>query len=247
MAKLSIRRGIFETNSSSTHVLTIQKENVLENPESMVARFRNHISGNNTTCLYQINAQSFGWEHRVYHDFQDKMAYLLIAIDALRKGAIDNDVKKIKSWLKELNIELSLPEHICEEKEYEYDGNKHKYLDHGWYESTLGNGNKWCSYIDHTEDLGPFVHYVMEDKNHFFNFMFGVKSYIETGNDNDETFDWWYHNDYRSFDDMWEHYKKWWVNEGDDEKQVYEEMKKEYPDSSFHVVNDDVVEFYKGN
>jgi len=62
--KLSIRRGIFETNSSSTHAMTICTKNTVGKlPETMVAK-----------------AEQFGWEHRVLETPQEKLNYLYTAL-----------------------------------------------------------------------------------------------------------------------------------------------------------------------
>lgn len=180
--------------------------------------------------------------------------YLLIAIDACCKNTLEK-VDVIKDWLSEIHIEVDLPEYIHEEEKlittnYETgEQEEHIYVKSGWYEKTLSGGFKWTSYIDHTEGLGEFVDYIFKDKNHFFNFLFGQKSKIETGNDNDGTFSWWGTREFKNFDEEWNCYKQWWVQEGEDENQVYEKMKKQALENheEYHSCPEDVVEFFKGN
>lgn len=238
-----VRKCAFETNSSSTHVITIQKENVLDNINVANTTFK--IAKDFGPYGFSLNVNDFGWEHRTYYDAEDKLMYLIIAISSVYRDddeVFDKKIKQVKDWLHDVNLDVMFPEYIKKDHSYkDSNGVEHTWTERGWV-----NG-KYTAYIDHTEDLVQLVSYVFEDKNHFYNFIFGVKSFIETGNDNDETFDWWYDKDYSCFDDMWNDNKRWWVQDGEDENVVYEEMKERHKNNNYHIVSDDVVEFYKGN
>lgn len=81
--KRQIRRGTFETNSSSTHAICITKSNAdMENLPSHVTFTRGE----------------FGWENAEYSDLWSKASYLYESICACysgdeRKEAIDNLIK----------------------------------------------------------------------------------------------------------------------------------------------------------
>lgn len=57
--KRQIRKGAFETNSSSTHAINIYRSNNYNIPKSIV-----------------IKPGEFGWEHRIYDTPEDKLSYL---------------------------------------------------------------------------------------------------------------------------------------------------------------------------
>lgn len=63
--KKQIRRGVFETNSSSTHAICITKESVIEKD------FPNHVT---------FTHGEFGWETVEYSDLWSKASYLYEAI-----------------------------------------------------------------------------------------------------------------------------------------------------------------------
>lgn len=252
-----IRHCAFETNSSSTHTITIQKENVLDNIECASFDYRQiQASYENkrkvSTC--KASAGSFGWEHERYDDFGSKLMYLLLAITATDSGnkkLFNKHLRYIKSWLKGVHVIVDLPPYVSDVRTYkDSNGIEKSYNYSAWYPYDYNKGkcrfSDWL-YIDHGEDLGEFVNYVMSDKNHLYNYLFGVKSFIETGNDNDDTFPWWWNRYYKNFDEKWNHYKEFWVKNGEDAQEVYNEMRSRETDDEFHVTPDDVVEFYKGN
>jgi len=88
--KKQIRRGVFETNSSSTHAICISKNAVNEDD------LPKHIS---------FTHGEFGWENDEHHDSWIKASYLYEAIC----GCYDNDkqekLDRLTEMLKEYNIE----------------------------------------------------------------------------------------------------------------------------------------------
>ncbi len=71
MIKIMTRAGVFETNSSSSHSLTIDSSVLLANPlPKEIAR-----SG-----IIELSVGDFGWEWYRYYTFKNKLAYLLADI-----------------------------------------------------------------------------------------------------------------------------------------------------------------------
>lgn len=165
---IQIRRGVFETNSSSTHAICIKKEGEFSFPtekswdESPIVRFHANFE--------------FGWEWAECYDIESKAAYLYEAIvytcDVILKEAsigeqvdyVYKQIQKIKSWLDEDNI-IGYFDDLR--------------LQLGDYTSIEAEGH-----IDHGDECDDFVKWVMESKEHLYAYLFNSKSYITMGNDN---------------------------------------------------------------
>lgn len=154
--KRQIRRGTFETNSSSTHSICITKSDKYKKPEVICFDFG-----------------EFGWECDTHSDTFTKANYLYTGI----YECFDNDeIDKYKEIIHEY---LSSEGIVCsfkgegKTKSYEYNG-KTKY-----YQSING-------YVDHGNELKEFIEDVCSDKDKLFRFLFSDKSFIITGNDNDD-------------------------------------------------------------
>lgn len=158
------RKSIFETNSSSTHAITIAnngeddfKKNL---PEELV-----------------FEVGEFGWEFVRYCDVQSRADYLFTAI--LYTSTCDDYIPKIKDILSKWNIEAIFPEVIKKQSEY---GAK------GWYDCLASeeSGDNWGTYyyIDHGYELDDFLKKVCNDETLLMNYLFSDESFIATGNDN---------------------------------------------------------------
>lgn len=79
-----IREGIFETNSSSTHVLSVTAKhmNELKIPET----------------VYVDEDVEFGWENETYDDVSSKLSYLYILCDYYKNG--DQNTKESPNWIR---------------------------------------------------------------------------------------------------------------------------------------------------
>ena len=121
---ITIRRGTFETNSSSTHALCIKKE----------------IPKNLPKTIY-FGLGSFGWEKEKYTDINTKAEYLHTAIldcyaysDDKTKNEYEEYKNKISDILKEYGIESK-----WEEPKKDSYGYYDYYIDHSYeMESLLG-------------------------------------------------------------------------------------------------------------
>lgn len=88
--KKQIRRGVFETNSSSVHALCISTGDVLLNiPKEVYFSFG-----------------EFGWEFEEYNDLSDKASYLYTAIyGVLEEEEVKEALEFIETTLKNAGVE----------------------------------------------------------------------------------------------------------------------------------------------
>lgn len=109
--KRQVRRGIFETNSSSTHAICIAKGEYRHNSFS-------HID-------FEIG--EFGWENDEYDSLYNKASYLITAILSFDKDEANENLQKLKDILDSNNIEYTLPE--LKVDSWEYGGKTRYYYD----------------------------------------------------------------------------------------------------------------------
>lgn len=109
--KRQVRRGIFETNSSSTHAICIAKGEYRHNSFS-------HID-------FEIG--KFGWENDEYDSLYNKASYLITAILSFDKDEANENLQKLKDILDSNNIEYTLPE--LKVDSWEYGGKTRYYYD----------------------------------------------------------------------------------------------------------------------
>ena len=155
--KTKIRKGIFETNSSSTHSIVIGNNN--EDIKSMLPSEIHFGSG------------EFGWAVDSYTDTQNKANYLWTGI--VNNSMVDEYCPKIEETLNKYGIECTFEE--TEKKKNSYDGKL--------YDQFVNN--KW-GYIDHSGDLIDFIEIVCNDEILLLNYLFSNESCVATGNDNDD-------------------------------------------------------------
>lgn len=133
-----IRNGVFETNSSSVHVISIQKD-----PPKNIFPLR-------------ISRKYYGWGLEFLDTPEERASYFYTALcncgEELHEPVHD-------ARLKMTNL---LPEDIR-------------------YDCKFEDGE--C-YIDHCDELLPWVQDLVDDNEKFLRFIFGDDSYIRTGNDN---------------------------------------------------------------
>lgn len=109
--KRQVRRGAFETNSSSTHAICITKSKYRHNSFS-------HID---------FETGEFGWENDEYDSLYNKASYLITAILSFDKDEADENLQKLKDILDSNNIEYTLPE--LKVDSWEYGGKTRYYYD----------------------------------------------------------------------------------------------------------------------
>ena len=157
--KTQIRKNVFETNSSSTHAVSIFRGSNYIIPEKIV-----------------ICPGEFGWECETYSCPEDKLSYLYTWILSKCNSYEYNEVTE------------KYDEHYDYDKLKDYQYRlKSKLLEAGVKEVEFEKCNGWSEdgYIDHSEDLyNEDLEAILED--YFLDYVFNDASYIETGNDNDD-------------------------------------------------------------
>ena len=155
---INVRRGTFETNSSSTHSICVTKGD-----EALL--IPNTVSVN-------IDEYEFGWEYEKWCYYDDKIAYFVLGIlnisynEGLGKGA--TMLEEFINDLKEFGV-----------KEVDITGVRlHHYQSQYYLESD--------GYVDHSSDLKDFVEELMANKETLKRFLFSTDSFILGGNDNSD-------------------------------------------------------------
>ena len=150
-----IRQQVFETNSSSTHSISISDVD-----PNMLMGTLPLVDGN-----VVLEGGRFGWDQETFHDSQSKASYLAIYIQSW----VPNEEQKQR--FKDLFEKVIQEQTGCQGIVYNF--------------STDWNveGKSW-SYIDHQSVENQEYHYLFEDKNLLRNFIFNDNSYLKTDNDN---------------------------------------------------------------
>lgn len=123
--KRQIRRGCFETNSSSTHAICITKEN--------------YIKGD----YIKFEIGEFGWEFDTYSDLHSRASYLITAIFGLDKDYADERLQQLKDILDNNGIKYVIPEPNADS--WEYNGETQYYYDIDGY---IDHANEAREFID---------------------------------------------------------------------------------------------------
>lgn len=101
----------------------------------------------------------FGWEHEIYNDWYSKLSYLRIAIEGNSERLEKDYYETLIRFLRPLGVE----EVVIVDVEGSY------------------------SYIDHCNECISFIRGVLKDNLTLYRYLFCEDSFIETGNDNEET------------------------------------------------------------
>lgn len=135
-----IRKGVFETNSSSTHSICIAKDAELTIPKSL------HFSFG-----------KFGWECDTLYSVSEKASYLYTGLMANKRK---DDVDKIIELLKDKGIDVTTEEPIY--KKYTYEGNDGgEYIDNGGY---VDHSNDMGYFLNAVcEDESKLMNYLFSD------------------------------------------------------------------------------------
>ena len=139
------RKGVFETNSSSTHAMCIALGNApLKIPDSL-----------------HFEIGEYGWGFSTVSSTEDKASYLYTAM--LETGNGDKFLEFVVPALKKEGVKVTFqtPEYT------EWGG--------------LENGG-----IDHGSECSDFVDVVTSTTGRLLSFLFSNKSFVLTGNDNDD-------------------------------------------------------------
>ena len=177
--KTQIRRGVFETNSSSVHSISIIKDNF---KGSLPKRFVINCNG------------EFGWEGDTYDDSTSKAAYLYQAIKYYTEKNVNvNDEKeriqglmdKFIGNLESYGIKVVCPYRFTKITSMEIGPNEN--YDYVTFVDENGNEPADNGYLDHGSEAKEFVDYVLSSPENTVKFIFDYRCYIETGNDNEDS------------------------------------------------------------
>lgn len=170
--KRQVRRSVFETNSSSTHSLSITNGNLHES-NLYVDDFDNKV---------HVEFGEFGWEVKSYTDQYTKLQYLVTMLATTEGGGLTdiedffetNGFKKINELIKSYcNCDGIVIDSEIKIDSYEWNGNVEYYLD-------------FDGYIDHQScecyhNIDEFLDYYNTD---IINFIFNNGVVLHTDNDN---------------------------------------------------------------
>ena len=158
--KVQVRKGVFETNSSSTHAISICEFDVNKHkiPETLV-----------------FKTGEYGWECDSYYDTESKASYLWTAIlSEYQYLDQEEDLIKIKGSLTKLLNDA---------------GVKNVYFEDYPYETSPWNERSYIQsdgYIDHAGDLYGWANEMIEEPELLYGYLFNSESVVLTGNDNDD-------------------------------------------------------------
>ena len=204
---IKIRRGIFETNSSSVHAIAIVKSKQELN-SYYYGEYSDQKYGDYSYKgkFLVIKPGCFGWENKRLVTPEDKASYLMTT--AMLLGRFDELREKLSTWFKEKNIKFrfkdtpkelkfddpnderyNLEYYVLLHKKYDDDKDevfseeelKNEQLNDLYFENDI--------FIDHFNDNNAnedLLNYVLESSNNLFSYLFNWNSYVWTGNDNSE-------------------------------------------------------------
>jgi hypothetical protein len=160
MEKTQVRHGAFETNSSSTHSITISDKDPVLNPNK---------NGKNIVDIY---TGEYGWEEEWYSGFSANASYIATYI----LSGVDPHLTEDEEWLSQEAID-NIPElKMMTEIIKLYTG-----CEEVRYHPTNTNYNRW-GYIDSQSFEVPGQ--ALGSRNTLARFLFGPGSGFTTGNDN---------------------------------------------------------------
>lgn len=131
-----IRQGVFETNSSSTHAISVSTGNV-EIPD-------------NYTLVFETG--EFGWEHGTLESVYEKASYLYTALYTDRKEQIADVIKTLES--NGVKVEIS------EDNDYKYCYVDHSYGLSDFLDYVLADDSNLLNYL-----FSPFSFIVTGNDN----------------------------------------------------------------------------------
>ena len=176
--KKQIRTGVFETNSSSVHTISISRS---DEYKSVLEK----MSGEGIA----FTSGEFGWVYDVYSSTRDKACYLWTGI--IVSGCFTKDqVEKIKENIKSVLNKYGITPIFEPYKENSYersDGTKQFYLNFEKY-----------SYVDHGTCLDDWLNSMFPnggediDEELLLEYLFNSNSYVGTGNDNSDAPDYYF-------------------------------------------------------
>ena len=167
MLKVNKRIGVFETNSSSSHSVSVA---MAENDK--VLKCHLDVTEEDGEKIIYIEPGEFEWETESYSDAETKLSYL---------------ITYLFEFVKKDNIHLSLLHNLGTEKKELYDKLERIVCDFCDADriSVCSINNSWNPFgsIDH-QSTDVAINVLNEDDDYILNFIFNPNSVLYTDNDN---------------------------------------------------------------
>lgn len=165
--KTQIRQSVFETNSSSTHAISVAEFF----PEDW------NVSYKVPERVHFVLDEEFGWEFETYDDTDSKAAYLwLIICDMYSDIKELDELKAVKAHIKEVLTNAGV-------KEVTFDMGSYK---ESCWKNDGSMSLEYPGYIDHCYDAHDFAKILLERDDMLLAYLFDSDSCVATGNDNDD-------------------------------------------------------------
>ncbi|MGN0005029.1 MAG: hypothetical protein ACI37Z_03565 [Candidatus Gastranaerophilaceae bacterium] len=158
--KITIRKGVFETNSSSTHAIAIARNKVENYPESLTFKLGD-----------------FAWDEEHYILPTEKASYLYTALATYYLYTDDTGKEKFMEAIENINKVLAKKGINC----------TFEHLDE-LYKESYEVLWKYDATIDHVDELADFIEDVLRTESRLLRYLFSFDSFILTGNDNDDSY-----------------------------------------------------------
>ena len=158
MMQHQIRLNVFETNSSSSHSLTLTQGDLAPSPFDADSLRRG---------IVEVGMSEYGWEWKRYYTTRNKLSYLLTQVMSRQDSVPEGANEEVTRALCEKHPELAMLVRVVKD---------HTGCDLQFIAGSSG-------YIDHDSEGEGMELFRSEEK--LKQFLFSTSSYIQTGNDND--------------------------------------------------------------
>ena len=172
--KVQVRQGVFETNSSSTHAISIMSYSECRKEDwfdeyTVPAHVHFGVDG------------QFGWEFSTYNDIASKAAYFWITCCTQygmlsERDKLSEIMSTVTTWLNEEGV-----------TDVTFDVGEYTGIPWRHNEDDEDDGDRYSvfdGYVDHSDF--EFVELLLSNKKIFLSYLLNHESQIATGNDNDD-------------------------------------------------------------
>jgi hypothetical protein len=180
---INIRKGVFETNSSSTHAFCVSNNCKTEEDIKKLIKLNNI----DKIKIYQLHENDYGWGFGIYEDFLSKLDYITLAFTYLTDNGSFEDyyLYTLIQWLTDIGIEV---EYVTKDNIEENERHFCRTIDDDKDDSEI-----FDAYIDHGGDCQTFINFLFSDRMNLYKFLFDDNSTIITGNDNGDEYRDYFH------------------------------------------------------
>lgn len=176
---IKIRKGVFETNSSSVHAISVMPMDFTDSySERELGPYVNDPNRGYPAAKLIFKPIDFGWEFALLDHPKQKAAYFATLAAMSASYAVSNDLsgrKRAKAIRDEYGKIVEKVSKYLDSENINYKFAGLKFDSDGW----LKEGR-----IDHGGDALVAFDYIISSKEAFFGFMFDSQSLVWTGNDN---------------------------------------------------------------